>query len=256
MSVFAIIGGSGLDSLDGLAITRREAMETPYGTPSSALTFGSYAGKALVFLARHGDEHSILPHKVNYCANLSALQQAGATHVIAVCAVGGISAATSPGSIIIPDQLVDYTYARRHTIFADAREFAAHIDFTEPYCASLRGRLIDAAGRAGVEVITTATYGATQGPRLETAAEINRMENDGCHIVGMTGMPEAAIAREMGLCYATIAVSVNYAAGRDEGPIEMAQIETALAEAMGRVRSILGEALVDTPAGQAAAHSP
>lgn len=249
MSVFAIIGGSGLTSLDGLAITRREVMETPYGTPSSALTFGSYSGKPLMFLARHGDEHSILPHKINYCANLSALRQAGATHVIAVCAVGGISAAMSPGSIIIPDQLVDYTCARRHTIFEDARDFAAHIDFTEPYCASLRNKLIDAAGSAGGDVITTATYGATQGPRLETAAEINRMENDGCHIVGMTGMPEAAIAREMGLCYATIAVSVNYAAGRNEGPIEMADIETALTEGMGRVRDILGTALLDIPAG-------
>ena len=249
MSVFAIIGGSGLASLDGLAVTRREAMETSYGTPSSALTFGTYSGTALVFLARHGDAHSILPHNVNYCANLSALQQAGVTHVIAVCAVGGISAAMAPGSIIIPDQLVDYTYVRRHTIFEDARDFAAHIDFTEPYCTPLRNKLIEAAARAGIDVITTATYGATQGPRLETAAEIDRMEHDGCHIVGMTGMPEAAIAREMGLCYATIAVTVNYAAGRDAGPIDMAHIETFLTAGMARVRDILGEALVDHPAG-------
>ena len=246
MSVTGIIGGSGLDSLDGLEITQRKVVDTPYGDASSALTFGSYAGKQVIFLARHGDDHSILPHKVNYCANLAALQQAGATQVIAVCAVGGIRADMSPGSVSIPDQLIDYTSDRRHTIHENASDFAAHIDFTEPYCASLRAQLIAAAGKSGVDIITSATYGATQGPRLETAAEINRMERDGCHIVGMTGMPEAAIARELGLCYAVIALSVNYAAGRDAGPIEMQAIKQTLKEGMGRVRSVLAEVLAAT----------
>ena len=246
MSVTGIIGGSGLDSLDGLEITQRKVVDTPYGDASSALTFGSYAGKQVIFLARHGDDHSILPHKVNYCANLAALQQAGATQVIAVCAVGGIRADMSPGSISIPDQLIDYTSDRRHTIHENASDLAAHIDFTEPYCASLRAQLIAAAGKSGVDIITSATYGATQGPRLETAAEINRMERDGCHIVGMTGMPEAAIARELGLCYAVIALSVNYAAGRDAGPIEMQAIKQTLKEGMGRVRSVLAEVLAAT----------
>lgn len=246
MSVTGIIGGSGLDSLDGLEITQRKVVDTPYGDASSALTFGSYAGKQVIFLARHGDDHSILPHKVNYCANLAALQQAGATQVIAVCAVGGIRADMSPGSVSIPDQLIDYTSDRRHTIHENASDFAAHIDFTEPYCASLRAQLIAAAGKSGVDIITSATYGATQGPRLETAAEINRMERDGCHIVGMTGMPEAAIARELGLCYAVIALSVNYAAGRDAGPIEMQAIKQTLKEGMGRVRSVLAEVLAVT----------
>ena len=246
MSVTGIIGGSGLDSLDGLEITQRKVADTPHGDASSALTFGSYAGKQVIFLARHGDDHSILPHKVNYCANLAALQQAGATQVIAVCAVGGIRADMSPGSISIPDQLIDYTCDRRHTIHENASDFAAHIDFTEPYCASLRAQLIAAAGKSGVDIITSATYGATQGPRLETAAEINRMERDGCHIVGMTGMPEAAIARELGLCYAVIALSVNYAAGREAGPIEMQAIKQTLKEGMGRVRSVLAEVLAVT----------
>ena len=246
MSVTGIIGGSGLDSLDGLEITQRKLVDTPYGDASSALTFGSYAGKQVIFLARHGDDHSILPHKVNYCANLTALQQAGAPEVIAVCAVGGIRADMSPGSISIPDQLIDYTCDRRHTIHDNASDFAAHIDFTEPYCASLRAQLIAAAGKSGVDIITSATYGATQGPRLETAAEINRMERDGCHIVGMTGMPEAAIARELGLCYAVIALSVNYAAGREAGPIEMQAIKQTLKEGMGRVRSVLAEVLAAT----------
>ena len=243
MSGIAIIGGSGLSRLEDLVTERREVVETPYGAPSSALTFGTCSGTQAVFLARHGDEHSILPHRVNYCANLAALKQAGATHVIAVCAVGGISENMPPGRIVIPDQIIDYTWSRRHTIYEDQRNNAAHIDFTEPYCASLRTHLIDAAGKSGIDIATAATYGATQGPRLETAAEINRMEKDGCHIVGMTGMPEASIARELDLCYAVIAVSVNHAAGRADGPIEMQEIEANLTAGMGKVREILGETL-------------
>jgi 5'-deoxy-5'-methylthioadenosine phosphorylase len=243
MSGIAIIGGSGLSRLEDLVTERREVVETPYGAPSSALTFGTCSGTQAVFLARHGDEHSILPHRVNYCANLAALKQAGATHVIAVCAVGGISENMPPGKIVIPDQIIDYTWSRRHTIYEDQRNNAVHIDFTEPYSASLRTQLIDAAGKSGIDIATAATYGATQGPRLETAAEINRMERDGCHIVGMTGMPEASIARELGLCYAVIAVSVNHAAGRADGPIEMQEIEVNLTTGMGKVRKILGETL-------------
>lgn len=247
MTGLAIIGGSGLSRMENLDIERREEVKTPYGSPSSALTFGSCSGKQTIFLARHGDEHSILPHRVNYCANLAALKQAGATHVVAVCAVGGISGNMPPGRIVIPDQIIDYTWSRRHTIHEEHRNNAAHIDFTEPYCASLRSHLIAAAGKAGIDVATTATYGATQGPRLETTAEINRLEKDGCHIVGMTGMPEASIARELELCYAVIAVSVNHAAGRADGPIEMQEIEDNLSAGMGQVRDILGQILADFP---------
>jgi len=247
--IVAIIGGSGLASLEGLVTERREVVETPWGDPSSALTFGGYSGKQIIFLARHGDEHSILPHRINYCANLASLKQAGATQVIAVFAVGGISAGMQPGRVIIPDQIIDYTWSRGHTIHEDARHHGAHIDFTRPYCESLRAQLIVAAGNAGIDVATAATYGATQGPRLETAAEINRMENDGCHIVGMTGMPEASIAVELGLCYAAVAVSVNYAAGRADGPIKMRDIETSLAEGMVDVRKLLSQVLAGvTPA--------
>ena len=243
MEVTGSIGGSGLDTLEGLAISRREPVDTPYGKPSGALTQGTYAGKQVVFVARHGDQHSVLPHQVNYCANLAALKQAGATRVIAVCAVGGISNDMSPGTICIPDQLIDYTYSRRHTIHEDASDFAAHIDFTEPYCESLRKRLVTAADQAGIRAIDRGTYGATQGPRLETAAEINRMDRDGCHIVGMTGMPEASIARELDLCYAVIALSVNYAAGREDGPIEMQAIEETMKAGMEQVRSVLATVL-------------
>jgi len=249
MSGVAIIGGSGLENLEGLAVTRRERVDTAFGEPSSVLTYGSFAGKELIFLARHGDAHTILPHRVNYCANLAALQQASITHVVAVFAVGGISENMHPGRIIIPDQLIDYTWSRRHTVFAENCDISAHTDFTEPYCAALRVQLIAAARQSGVDVATSATYAATQGPRLETAAEINRLENDGCHVVGMTGMPEAAIARELGLCYAAIAVSVNYAAGRGDGPIEIAGIEDNLAAGMVNVRKVLGQLLADFTPG-------
>jgi 5'-methylthioinosine phosphorylase len=250
MARIAIIGGSGLSRMENLVIDRREVVTTPFGNPSSALTFGSCCSTQAIFLARHGDDHTILPHRVNYCANLAALQQAGATHVIGVCAVGGISQDMPPGRIAIPDQIIDYTWSRRHTIYEDHCNNAAHIDFTEPYCAALRTRLIDAAGKTGIGCATVATYGASQGPRLETTAEINRMDNDGCHIVGMTGMPEASIARELGLCYAVIAVCVNYAAGRGDGPIEMQEIEANLTAGMVNVRKILGQVLADLPQGQ------
>ena len=240
---FAIIGGTGLTRLQGLEITRRETLETPYGEPSAPLAIGSLHGRELVFLARHGDRHTIPPHRVNYRANLWALKHLGIRRVISVCAVGGITQAAGPGTIMIPDQIIDYTWGRAHTLFEDGLDAVTHIDFTEPYCEELRQLLLAAAGRAGVAAIAKGTYGATQGPRLETAAEINRMERDGCDIVGMTGMPEASLARELGLCYAVCAVSANAAAGRGPGPITMDDIEATLQDGMQRVLRILEQAI-------------
>jgi len=239
MADLAIIGGSGLTRLHDLEITRREVIHTPYGEPSGALTFGTLCGTEVVFLARHGYGHTIPPHMVNYRANLWALREAGASQVISVCAVGGIRADLQPGAIVIPDQIIDYTWSRDHTLFEKDLPGVTHIDFTEPYCQAMREQLIAAAGRAGVDIVIGGTYGATQGPRLETAAEINRMERDGCDMVGMTGMPETSLARELGLCYATCAVSANPAAGRGKGPISMAAIEATLAAGMGQVGAIL-----------------
>jgi 5'-deoxy-5'-methylthioadenosine phosphorylase len=239
MTGLAIIGGSGLDQLEGIEDSHSESVTTPYGDPSDVLTIGSLQGERIIFLARHGAAHTIPPHRINYRANLRALKQAGADTIISVCAVGGIRADIKPGMIVIPDQIIDYTGGREHTLFDKDLESVTHIDFTEPYCEKLRQALIDAAGAADIEIITTATYGATHGPRLETAAEIDRMERDGCDIVGMTGMPEASIARELGLCYATIAVSANDAAGRGTGPIEMDEIMNNLDSGMRDVRLIL-----------------
>ena len=225
MTELAIIGGSGLTRLPTLAIERREVMHTPFGEPSGALSFGSLCDRDVVFLPRHGYGHTIPPHMVNYRANLWALKEQGITQVIAVCAVGGIHPDLVPSSIIVPDQIIDYTWSRQHTFFeADLTE-VTHIDFTEPYCQAMRNQLLAAAEQVGIKTIASGTYGATQGPRLETAAEIDRMERDGCHMVGMTGMPEAALARELGLCYAVLAVTANAAAGRGDGPISMQAIE-------------------------------
>ena len=248
MTGIAIIGGSGLYQLEALENSHAETVSTPYGEPSDAFTIGSMQGESVVFLARHGATHTIPPHRVNYRANLWALKQRGIRTVISVCAVGAIRAAIRPGCIVVPDQMIDYTWGREHTLYERDLAEVTHIDFTEPYCAELRMALIDAAASAGIEIFPTATYGAMQGPRLETAAEINRMERDGCDIVGMTGMPEASIARELGLCYATIAVSANDAAGRHSGPLEMEGILNNVAKGMDVVRSILVKLLksVDT----------
>ena len=239
MTGIAIIGGSGLYQLEALENSHTETVSTPYGEPSDVLTIGFMHGESVVFLARHGATHTIPPHRINYRANLWALKHMGVDTVISVCAVGGIRADIRPGAIIVPDQIIDYTWGREHTLYEQDLAEVTHIDFTEPYCSELRMALIAAAAEAGIEISSTGTYGATQGPRLETAAEINRKERDGCDIVGMTGMPEASLARELGLCYAAIAVSANDAAGRGDGPIEMDEIKTNLDTGLRSVRQIL-----------------
>jgi 5'-methylthioinosine phosphorylase len=239
MTELAVIGGSGFDRMQGLEIVRKEQVDTPFGRPSAPLIHGTFQARRILFLPRHGEAHTIPPHQVNYRANLWALKQAGATRVVGVAAVGGIHGEMGPGTIVIPDQIIDYTYGREHTLFEGDLSEITHIDFTLPYCESLRRTLIVAAERAAVEVINAGTYGATQGPRLESAMEINRLERDGCDLVGMTGMPEAALARELELCYAGCAVVANRAAGRGEGEITMAEIERNLVGGMERVRLLL-----------------
>ncbi|MDA8419786.1 MAG: S-methyl-5'-thioinosine phosphorylase [Pseudomonadota bacterium] len=243
MTRVAIIGGSGLTALRNLEITRREVMRTPYGEPSAPLVHGRIGGQEAVFMPRHGHGHTIPPHAVNYRANIWALKEAGATHVIAVNAVGAIVGSLVPGSLAFPDQIIDYTYGREHTFFGNDQKPVTHTDFTFPYCEALRQVLIVTARESGLAAADQATYAATQGPRFETIAEINRLERDGAHIVGMTGMPEAALARELALCYASIAVIANPAAGRAEGVISLRQIEAALDAGMDQVRALLERAI-------------
>jgi 5'-deoxy-5'-methylthioadenosine phosphorylase len=239
--MLAIIGGSGLTQLANLEVVRREVVRTPYGDPSGAITFGTIRGEPVAFLARHGYGHTIPPHKVNYRANMWALAQANVKYVVAVASVGGIRADMKPGTLAIPDQIIDYTHGRDFTYFEGNDRSVVHIDFTRPYCEPLRQRIAQAAALAGEALLEGCTYAATQGPRLETAAEIDRLERDGAHVVGMTGMPEAALARELGLCYAAVAVVVNYAAGREDSAegIRMADINAVSREALSRVHKII-----------------
>ena len=238
--MYAVIGGSGLASLPDLEIVERRRVATPWGEPSSPLVFGRLAGAEVVFLARHGETHSIAPHQINYRANLRALADAGARDIVAVATVGGIRAEFGPEILVAPDQIIDYTWGRASTFF-EHPEPVRHIDFTQPYSERLRRRILAAAERAGEALFDGGTYGATQGPRLESAAEITRMERDGADLVGMTGMPEAALAREAGLDYAAVAVVVNHAAGRGDSArgVSLERLDAVLAQAMVRVRRIL-----------------
>ena len=239
--MLAIIGGSGLTKLANLEVVRRIAARTPYGDPSGAITIGKIGDQDVLFLARHGYGHTIAPHEVNYRANLWALKEAGARDVVSVASVGGIRNDIWPGAILLPHQVIDYTWGRSSTFFEGPGAPVNHIDFTEPYSRIMRERVLKAAAAAGERITDGGVYAATQGPRLETAAEINRLQRDGADIVGMTGMPEAALAREISLEYATIAVVANYAAGRGDSQraVPLDKIEAVLEEAMGRVRRII-----------------
>jgi len=239
--MLAIIGGTGLTQLASLEITHRQVMRTPYGEPSGALTFGTLREHEVVFLARHGYGHTIPPHQVNYRANMWALREVGVKRVVSVASVGGIIDALGPGVIIIPDQIIDFTHGREFTYFDGLAHSAMHIDFAQPYTQSLRREILEAARRSGVACRDGGVYAATQGPRLETAAEVNRYERDGADMVGMTGMPEAILARELGLGYATIAVVVNDAAGRrsSKDGVHLEAVAKVIPPAMEQVRRVL-----------------
>lgn len=239
MSTLAIIGGTGLDSLHLIEEVQREQVETPFGQTSAPVIRGRLFGTDVFFLARHGEQHHLPPHEINYRANLWALQQLGAEEILAIAAVGGIGPTMSPSQLVLPDQIIDYTWGRKHTYFDAHADEVQHVDFTWPYCHQLRQRLLQAAQNAGVTLLDGGTYGATQGPRLETTAEIKRLEQDGCDLVGMTGMPEAALARELDLCYATCAIVANWAAGKGEGEITMPEIEANLSDGLTSLVKIL-----------------
>ncbi len=239
--MLGIIGGSGLTQLASLDVSHREVVRTPYGEPSGAITFGQVSGRPAMFLARHGYGHTIPPHEVNYRANIWALWNRGATGIVSVASVGGIRADIAPGDIVIPHQIIDYTWGRKSTYHEGQGCTVTHVDFTEPYDRALRQAILLAASDVGIPFHTGAVYAATQGPRLETAAEIDRLERDGADVVGMTGMPEAVLARELGVPYAAINVVANHAAGRADSKdgISFEAIEGVLQESMQRVRLVI-----------------
>ena len=239
--MLAIIGGSGMTKLTDLEEVRRQVIRTPYGEPSGALTFGRLQGREVVFLARHGYGHTIPPHAVNYRANIWALSSQSVSEIVSVASVGGIRADLTPGTLALPKQILDYTYGRRGTFFDGADGVVKHIDFTHPYCPVLREKLLRACRSAQQAVADGGVYAVMQGPRLETAAEIDRLERDGAEMVGMTGMPEAALARELGMSYAALAVVANWAAGRgaSRDGVVLADVGAVLEQAMTRVRRVL-----------------
>ena len=239
----AVIGGTGLNQWLGESL-RQHSETTPYGKPSAAIDLVHVGECTVAFLPRHGSPHRIPPHCINYRANMWALKELGIGEVIAVNAVGGIRANMVEGVLTVPDQIVDYTYGREHT-YADGCAGASleHVDFSYPFDSGLRQRLLVAGCDKGIPVIDGAVYGATQGPRLETVAEINRMERDGCDIVGMTGMPEAALARELGLAYASLCLVVNPAAGRTDTEITLSAMQQVIEAGMVQVREIVSAAI-------------
>jgi 5'-deoxy-5'-methylthioadenosine phosphorylase len=238
--MLAIIGGTGLTRLSTLLVAHREVVRTPYGEPSAPLLFGRIGDRDALFLARHGHGHTIPPHRVNYRANLWALRDRGATAVLAVASVGCIAGA-APGDLVLPHQLIDYTWGRTQSFFDGGDQQVVHVDFTHPYDPALRAACLAAADAGGIAMIDGGVYGAVNGPRLETAAEIDRLERDGATLVGMTGMPEAGLARELGLPYVAVCVVVNHAAGRgtSAAQISMEGIVLVLETAMGKVRTLL-----------------
>jgi 5'-deoxy-5'-methylthioadenosine phosphorylase len=241
--MIAIIGGTGVESWPGLTSLETVDLQTPYGKPSGYLTRGCLGELEVIFLARHGKPHRVPPHKINYRANIWALHHLGVKDVVAIAAVGGVSSNLEAGDIVVPHQIIDYTYSRAHTFFEDDLSDVVHIDFSEPYSETIRQCLINEVKAEGHNVIAQGVYGATQGPRLETAAEIERMERDGATIVGMTGMPEASLARELGMNYGTIALVVNKAAGKHIGEITMDDIRAVLKKGMNRVTLSVSRAI-------------
>ena len=224
----AVIGGTGLYALAELEDIQTRQPDTPYGAPSGPIRIGTMGGRRVAFLARHGEGHSVPPHRINYRANLAALKAEGATRVLALNTVGGIGERYGPRVLACPDQLIDYTWGRVSTLCEEPGTEVLHVDFGDPYTPALRRRVLDAARASGVELVDGGCYGATQGPRLETKAEIARLRRDGCDLVGMTGMPEAGLARELGLEYACLAIVANWAAGAGPDPDEVITLQDVL----------------------------
>ena len=238
----AVIGGTGVYRLAALADVETREVETRFGKPSGPIRIGHLLGQKVAFLARHGEGHSVPPHQVNYRANLAALKDIGATRVLALNTVGGITERFGPRVLACPDQIIDYTWGRVSTICEEPGSEVLHVDFGDPYTSLLRHKIIAAARVTGVKLVADGCYGATQGPRLETKAEIARMRRDGCDLVGMTGMPEAGLARELGLDYACLAIVANWAAGCGTGEeITMAEVLANVEAASSGLPELIGE---------------
>jgi len=241
--MIGIIGGTGLLALAALDNASVHTMETPWGAASSGITVGEWQGVKVAFLPRHGNPHVIPPHAINYRANIWALKELGVTGIIAINTVGGIHPDCSAGRLVVVDDVIDYTWGREHTYHDGNSGTLEHVDLSEPYDAGLRQRLVNAVKVAGLDCRTRGVYAATQGPRLETPAEIRRLKQDGCDVVGMTGMPEVALARELAIPYACICLVVNPAAGLSDEPITMEAIHEVLQTGTVQIMQVLSALL-------------
>ncbi len=244
--MIGIIGGSGLYNIEGIVLREKKAISTPFGKPSAPYEIGEFSGVNIVFLPRHGLGHTIPPHKINYKANISGFKEIGVERIISVSASGGLRLRMKPGTITVLDQLIDMTSGREGTFF-DGVNGVAHIDFTEPFCPELRKSLINAAGKTGIRIRKSGTYVCANGPRLETKAEIAMFAGFGADVVGMTAMPEAALAREAEICYAGVAIVTNYAAGITDKKLTATEVIGEMNKAAGQVRKLLKAVLLSIP---------
>jgi 5'-deoxy-5'-methylthioadenosine phosphorylase len=235
----AVIGGSGLFAMQGLRPVREHHLATPFGATSAPIIEGDVDGQQVFFLARHGQGRHIPPHAINYRANIRALRDLGASHILTMNIVGGITPAMAPAKWIVPDQIVDYSWGREHSFYGVDSASTEHVDFTDPYDPDLSRELVAAAAAQNMPVVVGATYASTQGPRLESAAEIRRLQRDGCDIVGMTAMPEAALARELSMPYAALCLVVNWAAGVGDAPISIEEMQAVVADNMPQALGVV-----------------
>lgn len=240
MSGIGVIGGSGFYNIEGLVIKKKKSINTPFGRPSDQYMIAELKGKEIIFLPRHGNKHGIPPHMINYRANIYGFKRLSVERIISISAVGGISKGFKPGDIVILDQIIDMTRTRKST-FHDGKEGVVHIDFTEPYCPEMRHAILMAGKRTGVRVRNGGTYVAVEGPRLETASEIRGIAILGGDIVGMTGMPEASLARELEICFSGVSVVANYAAGISKKKLTTTEVMEAMSASTERLRAILKE---------------
>ncbi|SDD40694.1 methylthioadenosine phosphorylase [Aquimonas voraii] len=244
--VLGVIGGTGVYRLANLEGAEGVELDTPYGRPSGPVRVGRLAGFRVAFLARHGESHSVAPHRINYRANVHALHQLGVRRLLGINAVGGIGERMGPRVLAVPDQIIDYTHGRLASFCDVEGAKVEHVDFTHPYTPALRTALLRAGAAVGTRLVDGGTYGCTQGPRLETIAEIARLRRDGCDLVGMTGMPEAVLARELGIEYASLCLVANWAAGcGDEAEITMDEVMANMAAATEAVPGLLAALLAE-----------
>ena len=239
-----VIGGSGLYEIEGLADVRRVAVDTPFGAPSDEYLVGTLDDVELVFLPRHGRGHRLLPHEINFRANVHGLKQLGVQTVVSVSAVGSMKEEIRPGDLVVVDQFFDRTWGRASSFFGDG--IVGHIPFADPVCARLHARLVDAANGAvaaagkGARVHVAGTYLVINGPQFSTRAESNIFRQWGVDVIGMTNLPEARLAREAGLCYATVALATDYDCWHaSEEDVSVAQVLAVLRQNVATARDLL-----------------